>query len=328
MNDVGHLYVLANSAMPGLVKVGKTTRSPTERAAELSSTTGLPTPFIVVYEQLFSDCSEAELFVHTYLATKGFRVSDNREFFNAPVNVVVRGIALAPGAIDGEDSVPGNESWVSNELRFETSLLAQQVPWTSVFKEAEDYYYGLGETLQDDKRALKLYVQAIKLGSLPAYSRVASMYMDGRGVKAYEGSAVRFLKDGSEKGSFYCYWAMALLSLNANSRAKKYLENADKYFSFFLKKLGHSHIDSPGCTKDQWSQIDLDCVGFVSRRHRYHTEPPEILKNFLLTRSMSIRLKAESMLNACRKTGLRDGTRFYQAVLDDLNSSLPPPEWN
>jgi hypothetical protein len=75
--------------MPGLVKVGKTTRSPEERAKELSSATGLPTPFIVVYEQYFQDCDLAEAFVHTYLAESGHRVADNREFFNAAPNAVV-----------------------------------------------------------------------------------------------------------------------------------------------------------------------------------------------------------------------------------------------
>lgn len=35
-NNRGYIYVLANSAMPDLVKVGKTTRTPAERAAELS----------------------------------------------------------------------------------------------------------------------------------------------------------------------------------------------------------------------------------------------------------------------------------------------------
>ena len=86
MNDIGYLYVLANSAMPGIVKIGKTTRSSTERATELSKVTGLPTPFIVVYEQLFENCSSAEMFVHTFLTDKGFRISENREFFSAPVN--------------------------------------------------------------------------------------------------------------------------------------------------------------------------------------------------------------------------------------------------
>lgn len=43
----GYVYVLTNPAMPGLVKIGFTDRSPTERARELSATTGVPSPFAV-----------------------------------------------------------------------------------------------------------------------------------------------------------------------------------------------------------------------------------------------------------------------------------------
>jgi hypothetical protein len=52
---VGYLYVLVNSSMPGLVKVGKTARSPTQRADELSGVTGVATPFIVAFEQQFAE---------------------------------------------------------------------------------------------------------------------------------------------------------------------------------------------------------------------------------------------------------------------------------
>ena len=58
----GYLYVLANSSIPGLVKIGKTTRLPSERADELSRVTGVATPFIVVYEDYFDDCAAAESF--------------------------------------------------------------------------------------------------------------------------------------------------------------------------------------------------------------------------------------------------------------------------
>lgn len=41
------VYMLRNSAMPGLLKVGFTTGTPEVRAAELSAATGVPTPFQV-----------------------------------------------------------------------------------------------------------------------------------------------------------------------------------------------------------------------------------------------------------------------------------------
>lgn len=42
----GWVYVLANLAMPGLVKVGCTGRSPATRACELTASTGVPPPFL------------------------------------------------------------------------------------------------------------------------------------------------------------------------------------------------------------------------------------------------------------------------------------------
>src|SRR5262245_58828227 len=76
--------------MPGLVKVGRTNRAPTDRLAELSSATGVPTPFELVYDVLVPDAQAAEAFLHVKLTAAGFRVSENREFFQAPIRDVVR----------------------------------------------------------------------------------------------------------------------------------------------------------------------------------------------------------------------------------------------
>lgn len=100
LTEEGFVYALINPSLPGLVKVGKTSRDVQSRALELSSATGVPTPFIVAFEQFFSDCTQAEDFVHQYLADRGFRVASNREFFDAPLNEVVRAISLAPSSID------------------------------------------------------------------------------------------------------------------------------------------------------------------------------------------------------------------------------------
>lgn len=45
--DGGYVYVLSNKTMPGLVKIGHTLKTPSERARELSHATGVPTPFVV-----------------------------------------------------------------------------------------------------------------------------------------------------------------------------------------------------------------------------------------------------------------------------------------
>ena len=80
----GYLYVLVNPSMDGMVKVGKTTRNPALRAQELSSVTGVPTPFLLVFERFFADCDKAEQLVHDALEARGQRISDSREFFRVP----------------------------------------------------------------------------------------------------------------------------------------------------------------------------------------------------------------------------------------------------
>ncbi|EMS33849.1 hypothetical protein C943_04168 [Mariniradius saccharolyticus AK6] len=70
--------------MPGLVKVGKSTRSPEIRATELSQASGVPHSFQIVYQTLVDNCDLAEREVHRFL--NAFRENSNREFFRIPVN--------------------------------------------------------------------------------------------------------------------------------------------------------------------------------------------------------------------------------------------------
>lgn len=79
MLNAGYLYLMMNLSMPGLVKIGMTTRTPAERVRELGSATGVPTPFVVAYEIFVEDCHRAERRIHEILDP--FRVSENREFF-------------------------------------------------------------------------------------------------------------------------------------------------------------------------------------------------------------------------------------------------------
>lgn len=79
----GHVYILKNKSMPGLLKIGKTTRSVQQRCDELWQT-GVPTSFEVAHSVLSPDCDELESWVHKALSK--YRVSDNREFFTVELN--------------------------------------------------------------------------------------------------------------------------------------------------------------------------------------------------------------------------------------------------
>ena len=75
----GTVYVLTNPAMPGMVKIGKTTRDVSLRLADLYST-GVPLPFECVYAALVKDVDETEKAFH--IAFQPNRVNPRREFFN------------------------------------------------------------------------------------------------------------------------------------------------------------------------------------------------------------------------------------------------------
>lgn len=324
MEQVGFLYVLANSAMPGVVKVGKTTRSPAERASELSGPTGLPTPFIVVYEQLFEDCSAAESFVHVYLEQQGYRVADNREFFNAPTNLVVKAISLAPGAIDGNtmtaqpSSEPDELLLNRNEgehdelsdLTLEPAASPTQ-PWEAVFEEAENYYYGHGDHLQDAAEAMRLFRRAAQLGSLCAYARIGQMYEAGEGVRKDSSRALDFYKEGARKGDAYCYWRMGQLFVLEDNPS-----NADKCFSLFLKNQSSLYDHQPLThSMDAIRYIDTECAYMLIRKRL-----PSILNSFIVGRINPIRDEVKKFLNDEFFFSLGDFTQRAQDAIKYLDN--------
>ena len=88
MTNPGSIYILLNASMPKLLKIGKTTKSPEERAAELSVGTGVPTPYLVAHYVLVDDCDLAEREVHKRL--EAYRINDKREFFSVPLRIALK----------------------------------------------------------------------------------------------------------------------------------------------------------------------------------------------------------------------------------------------
>ena len=81
-NNRGIVYVLTNSAMPGLVKIGMTTRDSIDAMMKELYSTGVPVPFDCSYacEVKVSDCAKIEKALHTALGSN--RINANREFFS------------------------------------------------------------------------------------------------------------------------------------------------------------------------------------------------------------------------------------------------------
>lgn len=82
----GFVYVLANLAMPGVLKIGRTSRNPLDRATELY-TTGVPYPFQVCFAIYSSDATVFEENIHERL--EEVRLNGSREFFRISVEDAV-----------------------------------------------------------------------------------------------------------------------------------------------------------------------------------------------------------------------------------------------
>lgn len=100
----GWVYILTNPAMPGLVKIGLTTRSPTERMAELTKATGVPEPFVMVWNRAVRDCGQVEETAHRML--KDRRVHQGREFFRCDPATAQQVIEAAAGGQLGREYRP------------------------------------------------------------------------------------------------------------------------------------------------------------------------------------------------------------------------------
>lgn len=86
------VYLLTNEAMPGLVKVGRTTSDLAGRIRQLFQT-GVPLPFELFYACEVANCTFVEAQLHD--AFGDHRVSRNREFFRIAPERILSALKLA-----------------------------------------------------------------------------------------------------------------------------------------------------------------------------------------------------------------------------------------
>ncbi len=91
MNDI--IYILTNEAMPGYVKIGKTSNDLEQRIRELSASTSVPLPFTVFYACTVKNAQFVEHQLHD--AFDDNRVNPKREFFRVAPERVVAALKLA-----------------------------------------------------------------------------------------------------------------------------------------------------------------------------------------------------------------------------------------
>jgi hypothetical protein len=88
----GYIYVLANPAMPHIVKIGKSRHAPHVRAAKLSGNTAVPAAFRVIFQHRVYDCDAIERLIHRELAYR--RYTRKREFYAVHPDLAVSLVRL------------------------------------------------------------------------------------------------------------------------------------------------------------------------------------------------------------------------------------------
>src|SRR3990167_6835188 len=87
------IYILTNEAMPGYVKIGKTSTNLEQRIRELSTSTSVPLPFTCFYACTVADAQFVEHQLHD--AFDNNRINPRREFFQIAPERIVSALKLA-----------------------------------------------------------------------------------------------------------------------------------------------------------------------------------------------------------------------------------------
>jgi T5orf172 domain len=208
MTQRGFLYVLINPSMPGVVKIGRTEGDTQTRADQLSSATGVPSPFVVAFEQYFEDVVAAEMSVHAFLEASGHRQSARREFFAITPTEAITAILRARTELANSE-VDGRTDGVDDD----TSEQQRQA-----LHDAEAYYLFTDPCLRDPKKAVRLYRLAAALGSVDAMLRAGKIYRDD-----FEDltSAESWFREAALRGSVV---ALAELAMTYGRSGKRDLE--------------------------------------------------------------------------------------------------------
>ena len=225
MPKPGYIYVLINHSMSNLLKVGKTSRDTEGRAKELSSVTGVPSPFLVAFDAYFNDCDEAENYIHHKLEQRGYRLSENREFFQAPLKEVIALIVETEQLFKSQSDQSEN----SSEATHQNKAIQNELPETawSDIEALATYYLNTG----NNEEAYRLYKEAVAAGSPSAYSSLGKMTLKGLGCLEDEQEALTLLEAGVHAGDESCCAELALYHfgkgnfMTGNEWFEKYLES-------------------------------------------------------------------------------------------------------
>jgi chromatin remodeling complex protein RSC6 len=142
MNTRGWVYLITNKAMPGLVKVGYSTKDPQFRAQELGST-GVPHPFVVEADFICINPREVEQMVHMQLV----EYREGKEWFRCSLNTATNAVLRHINSTD------------KNSLNFTENNLSKNIKSSS----------NLNDTPNDHDTLISIYIPSSELGAIIGY---------------------------------------------------------------------------------------------------------------------------------------------------------------
>ena len=151
----GYVYVLSNECMPGIYKIGCTTKTVQERSNELSRSTSIPLPFIEEMSFFVFDVDEAEKKMHEEL--KQYRVNKDREFFRVDTNTIKKASKCLFSDYNRHIRKIAKNVQFTGEYYYEDKYLSMLEPnfeslkeesfnfecFTDIFKKEDSYYYAI-----------------------------------------------------------------------------------------------------------------------------------------------------------------------------------------
>jgi tetratricopeptide (TPR) repeat protein len=173
----GFVYVMTNPSMPGLVKVGMSSRNPALRVKDDDLTsTGVPTPYQVQYSALFDDMRQAEILAHQKLLQFHYK----KEFFKTDVATAIYAIESVGIPFIKHFSLPEAQkksaelAELSRRQKIEEERRQRQ-KINNNLKRADELYskaFYMHEEKSKREEAIELYSEVIHLNPEHAYAYI------------------------------------------------------------------------------------------------------------------------------------------------------------
>jgi hypothetical protein len=294
----GWVYVISNSAMPGLVKVGFSTKDPNSRAEELDHT-GSPQPYIVEYDMLIDEPRDIEQETHKRLSS----YSAGKEWFRCSVQEAVSAIQqVSKGRAILENLKDGNgvlENSAEAVKRVRIRIAAEQGDASEQNRLGILYHGGHGVP-QDYAEAAKWFRKAAEQGDADAQLNLGNMYSKGQGVPQDYVEAVKWYRKVAEQGNVTAQNDLGLMYYKGQGVPQDYVEAAE-----WFRKAAEQGDVTAQISAGEFDSLVLTFVSGARAAIARGNKPTEaVIVNCRPKLKDVVRRQFDDVINAAKSRGL------------------------